>query len=122
MRDWARVVDCGDPRLSPLDKLVAFRTLDRAHELVSLRPAANPNRTAAPRVLMLGGDHSTTLSALRAVHKRWGKVSVVHFDSHIGERLSEPVFARDYCELTTHQIPGIPKAQSRNTRKDMPET
>jgi len=36
-------------------------------------------------VLMLGGDHSTTLSALRAVHKRWGKVSVVHFDSHIGE-------------------------------------
>ncbi|GJN75937.1 hypothetical protein PLICBS_010047 [Purpureocillium lilacinum] len=83
LRDWARVVDCGDPRLSPLDKLVAFRTLDRAHDLVSLRPAANPNRTAAPRVLMLGGDHSTTLSALRAVHKRWGKVSVVHFDSHI---------------------------------------
>ncbi|UNI23118.1 Agmatinase [Purpureocillium takamizusanense] len=83
LRDWARVVDCGDPRLSPLDKTVAFRTLDRAHELVSLRPAASPNRTAAPRVVMLGGDHSTTLSALRAVHKTWGKISVVHFDSHI---------------------------------------
>ncbi|PHH93022.1 hypothetical protein CDD83_2132 [Cordyceps sp. RAO-2017] len=82
-RDWAKVVDCGNVRMSPLDKLVALRTLDRAHEAVTGRPAAHPDRSAVPRVLMLGGDHSTTLSALRSVHQRWGKVSVVHFDSHI---------------------------------------
>lgn len=33
---------------------------------------------------MLGGDHTTTLSALRAAYGSWGKVAVVHFDAHIG--------------------------------------
>ncbi|RDA86707.1 hypothetical protein CP532_4169 [Ophiocordyceps camponoti-leonardi (nom. inval.)] len=82
-RDWAKVIDCGDVRMSPLDKLVALRTLDRAHEAVADLPAAHPERFPSPRVLMLGGDHSTTLSALRSARQRWGKVSVVHFDSHI---------------------------------------
>jgi len=31
----------------------------------------------------LGGDHTTTLSALRSTHRHWGPVSVIHFDSHI---------------------------------------
>ncbi|RDA89733.1 hypothetical protein CP533_6856 [Ophiocordyceps camponoti-saundersi (nom. inval.)] len=87
-RDWAKVVDCGDVRMSQLDKLVALRTLDRAHEAITDLPAAHPERFPVPRVLMLGGDHSTTLSALRSARKRWGKVSVVHFDSHIGEKTS----------------------------------
>ena len=34
---------------------------------------------------MLGGDHTTTLPALRSVHKHWGQASVIHFDSHLGE-------------------------------------
>lgn len=34
---------------------------------------------------MLGGDHTTTLSALRSTFDRWGSVSVIHFDSHIGK-------------------------------------
>ncbi|MEM0294425.1 MAG: agmatinase [Saccharolobus sp.] len=29
-----------------------------------------------------GGDHSITLPILRAMHKKYGKVNVVHFDSH----------------------------------------
>lgn len=37
-----------------------------------------------PRIVTLGGDHTTTLSALRSTYGHWGAVSVIHFDSHIG--------------------------------------
>ncbi|PHH59895.1 hypothetical protein CDD82_2385 [Ophiocordyceps australis] len=83
LRDWAKIVDCGDAPMSWVDKLVALQTLDQAHRLISQKPAANPQKSRVPRIMMLGGDHSTTLSALRSVHHHWGKVSVVHFDSHI---------------------------------------
>ncbi|KKY22304.1 putative arginase family protein [Diplodia seriata] len=32
---------------------------------------------------MLGGDHTTTLSALRSTAEQWGPVNVIHFDSHL---------------------------------------
>lgn len=32
--------------------------------------------------VFLGGDHTITLGILRAMHKRYGKVAVVHFDAH----------------------------------------
>ncbi|QPH12474.1 hypothetical protein C2857_004671 [Epichloe festucae Fl1] len=84
LREWAKIVDCGDVPMYNLDKQIAIGTLDRAQEIATLREAAHPERCLFPRVLMLGGDHSTTLSALRAVRKRWGEeVAVVHFDSHI---------------------------------------
>lgn len=68
-----------------LDNRAAIRTLDQAHVAVSSRLAAHPEYAKVPRILALGGDHTTTLSALRSTYKRWGPVSVVHFDSHIGE-------------------------------------
>lgn len=34
--------------------------------------------------MTLGGDHTTTLSALRSTYEHFGPVSVIHFDSHIG--------------------------------------
>lgn len=33
--------------------------------------------------MMLGGDHTITLAALRSTFEHWGVVSVIHFDSHI---------------------------------------
>ncbi|KAJ0292582.1 hypothetical protein Brms1b_002780 [Colletotrichum noveboracense] len=50
---------------------------------ISGRPAANSAVSATPRILALGGDHTTTLSALRSTYEKWGPVSVIHFDSHI---------------------------------------
>ena len=32
--------------------------------------------------VILGGDHSITLGVLRALHARYGKIGVVHFDAH----------------------------------------
>ncbi|KAF2395526.1 Arginase/deacetylase [Trichodelitschia bisporula] len=78
--DWATVVDCGDVPLTFLDNTVALRQLTSAHKVVSAR------RTAAgktPRIITLGGDHTTTLPALRSTVRHWGPVSVIHFDSHI---------------------------------------
>lgn len=53
-------------------------------KVLSSRQAANLSVSKTPRILTLGGDHTTTLSALRSTAEKWGDVSVVHFDSHIG--------------------------------------
>ncbi|KAF2234597.1 Arginase/deacetylase [Viridothelium virens] len=81
-KSWAKIVDCGDAPLTVLDNTVALKQLDQAHTLASGRTAQNSSYKT-PRIITLGGDHTTTLPALRSVHKRWGKVSVIHFDSHL---------------------------------------
>ncbi|KAH0347585.1 Arginase/deacetylase, partial [Aureobasidium melanogenum] len=81
-KDWATIVDCGDAPLTVLDNTVALKQLDMAHKIVSSR-ATNSSDYTVPRLVTLGGDHTTTLSALRSTFKSWGAVSVIHFDSHI---------------------------------------
>lgn len=71
------VVDCGDVPMTPFDNRVALNQLYRGMRAVhrqGLRP---------PRVIMLGGDHTTTLMALRLVAEHHGPVHVLHFDLHI---------------------------------------
>jgi agmatinase len=80
--DWAKIVDCGDAPLTFLDNTAALKQLDKAHEIVSARPT-NSSEFATPKIVTLGGDHTTTLSALRSTHHHWGPVSVIHFDSHL---------------------------------------
>ncbi|KAK4226984.1 Arginase/deacetylase [Podospora fimiseda] len=73
---WAKIIDCGDAPLTWLDNTIALSTLEKSHLSVS-----SPSPT--PRIITLGGDHTTTLAALRSAHKRWGPVTVIHFDAHI---------------------------------------
>ncbi|KAF1965300.1 Arginase/deacetylase [Bimuria novae-zelandiae CBS 107.79] len=80
--DWAKIVDCGDAPLTFLDNTIALKQLDASHQIISRR-ATNSCVHATPRIVTLGGDHTTTLSALRSTYHRWGPVSVIHFDSHI---------------------------------------
>ncbi|KAK7605793.1 arginase family-domain-containing protein [Phyllosticta paracitricarpa] len=80
--NWARIVDCGDVPLTFLDNTVALRQLDRAHKVIAARKT-NASSYTTPKILTLGGDHTTTLSALRSTFEKWGSVSVIHFDSHI---------------------------------------
>ncbi|KAH8840728.1 hypothetical protein MCOR27_005404 [Pyricularia oryzae] len=79
----ASIVDCGDVTLTWLDNNYALKQLDKAHRVVSGRVAANTSISKTPRILTLGGDHTTTLSALRSTYQRFGPVSVIHMDSHI---------------------------------------
>ncbi|KAI1077413.1 arginase family protein [Whalleya microplaca] len=83
LQSWATVVDCGDVPLTWLDSNFALAQLSKAHKVVSGRRASNESYSVTPRIITLGGDHTTTLPALRSTYKRWGQVSVIHFDSHI---------------------------------------
>ncbi|KAH9874675.1 hypothetical protein IAQ61_003865 [Plenodomus lingam] len=82
LRSWAKIVDCGDAPLTFLDNTVALKQLDKSHKIVSSRPTKSSKGTT-PRMITLGGDHTTTLSALRSASSHWGPVSVIHFDSHL---------------------------------------
>ncbi|KAF2172950.1 hypothetical protein M409DRAFT_62594 [Zasmidium cellare ATCC 36951] len=77
-----RAVDCGDVPLTFLDNTIALKQLDKAHKIISGR-TANATAYTVPRIVTLGGDHTTTLSALRSTYNHWGEVSVIHFDSHL---------------------------------------
>lgn len=44
--------------------------------------------------ISLGGDHSITLAELRAMHKKHGPVSLIHFDSHAD--INDEVFGEKY--------------------------
>lgn len=81
-REWAKIVDCGDAPLTVLDNTVALKQLDKAHKIISGR-RANNSEYEVPRIITLGGDHTTTLPALRSTYDHWGAVSVIHFDSHL---------------------------------------
>ncbi|KAL4903899.1 hypothetical protein BDW74DRAFT_185955 [Aspergillus multicolor] len=82
-KSWAKLVDCGDAPLTWLDNTVALKQLDLAHKVISSRTTNSTERGSTPRIVTLGGDHTTTLSALRSTYKHFGPVSVIHFDSHI---------------------------------------
>lgn len=68
-----------------------------ASQVISGR-RTNSSTYTTPRIITLGGDHTTTLSALRSTHERWGQVSAIHFDSHIGREREPSVLMR---KLTT---------------------
>lgn len=66
-------VDAGDIDLSPFSMDLAMDTATEA-----LTRLLQDNGA----FLMLGGDHSLSLAALRAVHARHGRVAVLHLDAH----------------------------------------
>lgn len=102
-KDWAAVVDCGDIGNSPFDKLQAIHELEAGWTAIAKRPAKNVEKGDVPRIISIGGDHTISrcireisqhvrlrltdddvgLPAVRALSKTWGRVSVLHFDSHL---------------------------------------
>jgi len=81
---WAKILDCGDAPLTFLDNTVALKQLEKSHRVVAGRKGKSAAKSSTPRIITLGGDHTTTLAALRAAKAHWHQVSVIHFDSHIG--------------------------------------
>jgi agmatinase len=70
----AQVVDAGDIAPNPFDIAEAIGQIEAgARELLD----------HTSHVLAIGGDHTIALPLLRAVHARWGKVALVHFDAHL---------------------------------------
>ncbi len=71
--EYCSGVDYGDINVIPGN---ALRTYDNMVE--ELTPLLDKN--VIP--VIMGGDHSISLGNLRAFHKRYGKIALVHFDSH----------------------------------------
>ncbi|KAH6682866.1 arginase family-domain-containing protein [Halenospora varia] len=82
-RDWAVVTDCGDISNTPFDKLVAIHELERGMKKINEQEPKNKTAADAVRLITIGGDHTITLPIIRALHSTWGKVAVLHFDSHL---------------------------------------
>ncbi|CAK9440141.1 uncharacterized protein LODBEIA_P42410 [Lodderomyces beijingensis] len=81
-KSWARVVDCGDIPVTPMDNHLAFTQMDLAFEELLSRSSSNDTRVP-PRFVALGGDHSVLLPHIRALKKIYGPLNILHFDAHL---------------------------------------
>ncbi|MCI2059200.1 MAG: agmatinase [Oscillibacter sp.] len=77
--------DYGDVNITPGYILPTYDAIEE-----ELQPIVN----AGIVPISLGGDHSITLAELRAVAKKFGPVSLVHFDSHAD--ICDEVFGQKY--------------------------
>ncbi|KAI4729460.1 Arginase/deacetylase [Aureobasidium sp. EXF-10728] len=117
-KSWARVLDCGDIPVTPLDNQVALRQLSEANtELGSRSPAHDTSKVSVevsekyaryPKLVTLGGDHSVALPALRALFEIYQTpIAVVHFDAHCDV---STIFASSDVQADTRDVqtwPGL---------------
>ncbi len=69
-----QVVDAGDMVANPFDIAAAVAEIDaQATELIG----------GGARLVTLGGDHTIAYPLLRAHHRHYGPVSLLHFDAHL---------------------------------------
>jgi guanidinobutyrase / D-arginase len=69
-----QVVDAGDMVANPFDIATAVAEIDaQASELIE----------SGARLVTLGGDHTIAYPLLRAHHRRYGPMALVHFDAHL---------------------------------------
>jgi len=69
-----QVVDAGDVAANPFDIAAAVREIESAaDELIQ----------SGARLITLGGDHTIAYPLLRAHHRRYGPVALLHFDAHL---------------------------------------
>ena len=69
-----QVVDAGDMVANPFDIATAVAEIDaQASELID----------AGARLVTLGGDHTIAYPLLRAHHRRYGPLALLHFDAHL---------------------------------------
>jgi guanidinobutyrase len=71
--DSLQVADIGDVATNPFDLKDSMRLIEDAYDQI----VAN-----GCRPITLGGDHTIAWPILRALHKKYGKVAVVHVDAH----------------------------------------
>lgn len=80
--NWAKIVDCGDPPVTPLDNRIALDQMYRAGRAIG-KHKTHSKHLKAPKIFTLGGDHTITLPAIKAAYENWGPITVIHFDSHL---------------------------------------
>lgn len=83
-QNWAKIVDCGDIPITPIDNNIAQEQMKQALTMLGQRQTAS-SLAPKPKLMTLGGDHSLTLPALRALSKAYEgqQIQVLHFDGMI---------------------------------------
>lgn len=76
------IVDCGDVPMTPFDNRYALNQLYRGQRAIHNHTTGNSS-FPLPKIITMGGDHTITLIALKLAYEKYGKVAVLHFDSHI---------------------------------------
>jgi guanidinobutyrase len=71
--DSLSVADIGDVAINTFNLPAAVKIIEEAYD-------AHLKHDIVP--MTLGGDHTITLPILRAIHKKHGKVGLVHIDAH----------------------------------------
>ncbi|KAI5963070.1 uncharacterized protein KGF55_002862 [Candida pseudojiufengensis] len=82
-QSWATINDCGDIPVTPMDNHLAFKQMDLAFEELLLSRNSAIDSKLPPRFIALGGDHSVLLPHIRALHKIYGRLNILHFDAHL---------------------------------------
>ena len=78
--NWAKIIDCGDIPITPFDNNIAREQMTQALTELGKRRTVS-SLGPKPKLMTLGGDHSLTLPALRALKEIYGRpVRVLHFD------------------------------------------
>jgi len=81
--NWAKVIDCGDIPITPMDNNLALKQMTLGYENLLNHSTVSEQGEKFPRLIMLGGDHSIILPGLRNLYKKYGEISVIHFDAHL---------------------------------------
>ncbi|RXZ45610.1 agmatinase [Crenobacter cavernae] len=71
--DSLRVADIGDVATNPYNLLDSIARIEAAFDEII---------ASGCRPISLGGDHTIALPILRAMHKKYGKVGLIHVDAH----------------------------------------
>lgn len=88
---------------SPYDNKFAIQQIEDGHKSLLHREAYSPLGNDSitgkkllpisldgknhPRLITLGGDHTIVLPLLRSIYSTYGPISVIHFDSHLGDSI-----------------------------------
>jgi formiminoglutamase len=80
--DKKTIIDFGDITMHPT-------SIEESHQRIyeSVKEATNTN--TAPFIIILGGDHSITTSAVKAIKETKGTVGIIQFDAHHDLRNTE---------------------------------
>lgn len=68
------IVDFADIEVSPFNNNNAIKIMENG---------LNDILEKTDKYIILGGDHTISYPSLKAINKKYGKVSIIHFDSHL---------------------------------------
>ena len=88
--DALRVADLGDVAINPYNLADSVLRIESAFDAIV---------AAQCKPITLGGDHTITLPILRALHKRHGRIGLIHIDAHAD--VNDTMFGEKIAHGTT---------------------